>query len=92
LTSSIGAGLFTTYLLPFEVTSILLLMAVVGAMTLARRGGLLPAGAGVVPGDQVFSKELLSDKDIGDLTAVKAHSTDEAVNLLAVEKTTEGTE
>src|SRR4051794_36143912 len=30
-TSSIGAGLFTTYLLPFEITSILLLMAVVGA-------------------------------------------------------------
>jgi len=38
LTSSIGAGLFTTYLLPFEITSILLLMAVVGAITLARRG------------------------------------------------------
>src|SRR5262245_27772184 len=35
LTSSIGASLFTTYLLPFEVTSILLLLAVVGAMTLA---------------------------------------------------------
>lgn len=43
LTSSIGAGLFTTYLLPFEITSILLLMAIVGAITLARRGGLLPA-------------------------------------------------
>lgn len=41
LTASIGAGLFTTYLLPFEITSILLLMAIVGAMTLARRGGLL---------------------------------------------------
>ena len=41
LTSSIGAGLFTSYLLPFEITSILLLMAIVGAMTLARRGGLL---------------------------------------------------
>src|SRR6266851_3862400 len=41
LTSSIGAGLFTTYLLPFEITSVLLLMAVVGAMTLARTGGLL---------------------------------------------------
>ena len=47
LTSSIGAGLFTTYLLPFEITSILLLMAVVGAMTLARRGGLIrPAVSG----------------------------------------------
>ena len=42
LTSSIGAALFTKYLLPFEITSILLLMAIVGAMTLARRGGLLP--------------------------------------------------
>jgi NADH-quinone oxidoreductase subunit J len=44
LTSSIGAGLFTRYLLPFEITSILLLMAIVGAMTLARRGGLLSRG------------------------------------------------
>jgi NADH-quinone oxidoreductase subunit J len=46
LTSSIGAGLFTSYLLPFEITSILLLMAIVGAMSLARRGGLLPASTG----------------------------------------------
>ena len=41
LTQSIGAALFTRYLLPFEITSILLLMAIVGAMTLARRGGLI---------------------------------------------------
>jgi NADH-quinone oxidoreductase subunit J len=41
LTQSVGAALFTRYLLPFEITSILLLMAIVGAMTLARRGGLL---------------------------------------------------
>lgn len=86
LTASIGAGLFTTYLLPFEITSILLLMAVVGAMTLARRGGLLPAGAGVVPGDQVFSKELLDPRDIGDLSAVATHSTEEAARLLGVTK------
>ena len=85
LTSSIGAGLFTTYLLPFEVTSILLLMAVVGAMTLARRGGLLPANAGVVPGDQVFSKELLDRRETGDLSAVATHSTDEAAKLLGVD-------
>ena len=37
LTHSIGSQLFTRYLLPFEITSILLLMAIVGAMTLARR-------------------------------------------------------
>jgi NADH-quinone oxidoreductase subunit J len=42
LTQSIGSALFTRYLLPCEITSILLLMAIVGAMTLARRGGLLP--------------------------------------------------
>jgi NADH-quinone oxidoreductase subunit J len=36
-TWSIGYGLFTNYLLPFEVTSVLILMAVVGAMVLARR-------------------------------------------------------
>src|SRR5919198_28855 len=37
LTASIGTGLFTEYLLPFEVTSVLILMALVGAITLARR-------------------------------------------------------
>lgn len=36
-TWSIGTGLFTEYLLPFEVTSVLILMAVVGAMVLASR-------------------------------------------------------
>lgn len=38
-TFNIGVGMFSDYLLPFEVTSILLLMAVVGAMVLARRDG-----------------------------------------------------
>jgi len=90
LTSSIGVGLFTTYLLPFEITSILLLMAIVGAMTLARRGGLLPPGAGVVPGDQVFSKELLDRRRVGDLSPVATHSTQEAAQLLGVERSTVG--
>src|SRR5205814_4834806 len=86
LTSSIGAGLFTSYLLPFEITSVLLLMAIVGAMSLARRGGLVPPGAGIVPGDQVFSKELLDRRDTGDLSAVATHSTEEAARLLGVER------
>ena len=34
---AIGAGLFTTYLYPFELTSILLLVAAVGAIYLSRR-------------------------------------------------------
>jgi NADH-quinone oxidoreductase subunit J len=83
LTSSIGAGLFTTYLLPFEITSLLLLMAIVGAMTLARSGGLLP-GAEVVPGDQVLSKDLLDRRNVGDLTPVVTHSSSEAEQLLGV--------
>ncbi len=85
LTSSIGAGLFTSYLLPFEITSILLLMAVVGAMSLARRGGLLPPGAAVVPGYQILAKEVLDPHSAPDLTPVVAHTTVEAERLLGVE-------
>ena len=83
-TSSIGAGLFTTYLLPFEVTSILLLMAVVGAITLARRGGLLPAGAVVVPGYQSIAKEVWDPRSTPDLTPVVARTTGEAERLMGV--------
>ena len=34
---AIGRALFTTYLLPFEITSILVLIAIVGAVVLARK-------------------------------------------------------
>jgi NADH-quinone oxidoreductase subunit J len=87
LTSSIGAGLFTTYLLPFEITSILLLMAVVGAMTLARRGGLLGANVGVVPGYQSFSRETLNPMATPDLTQVRAQTSQEAERLMGVADT-----
>jgi len=33
----VGRALFTTYLLPFEVTSILILIAIIGAVVLARK-------------------------------------------------------
>jgi NADH-quinone oxidoreductase subunit J len=33
----IGKKLFTVYLLPFEVTSVLILIAIVGAIVLARK-------------------------------------------------------
>ena len=36
-TSSIGAGLFTKYLLPFEIVSILLLVAMVGVILLSKK-------------------------------------------------------
>ena len=84
LTSSIGTGLFTAYLLPFEITSILLLMAVVGAMTLARRGGLIGTNVGVVPGYQSFAREVLNPMATPDLTQVEARTSREAEGLLGV--------
>ena len=86
VTHSIGSQLFTRYLLPFEITSILLLMAIVGAMTLARRGGLLPAGARVIPGAQQFPLSMIDPKAApDDLTLVETDSTDEAARLLGVD-------
>ena len=90
LTSSIGTGLFTTYLLPFEITSILLLMAVVGAMTLARRGGLIGANVGVVPGYQSFAREVLDPMATPDLTQVEARTSREAEELLGVSDSPHG--
>src|SRR6266498_3502491 len=75
LTASIGAGLFTSYLLPFEITSILLLMAIVGAMTLARRGGLLGPEVVVVPGYQILARDVLDPRARPDEPPVVAHST-----------------
>jgi NADH-quinone oxidoreductase subunit J len=85
LTQSIGAQLFTRYLLPFEITSILLLMAIVGAMTLARRGGLLAPNARVIPGATVFPVSMV-DSNAGpdDLRPVEADTSDEAARLLGI--------
>ena len=35
--ADVGRALFTKYLLPFEVTSVLVLIAIVGAVVLARK-------------------------------------------------------
>ncbi|HLI14495.1 MAG TPA: NADH-quinone oxidoreductase subunit J [Acidimicrobiales bacterium] len=40
--AKLGRALFTTYLVPFEVTSALLVVAVIGAVVLARRPGRRP--------------------------------------------------
>ena len=85
LTHSIGEGLFTRYLLPFEITSILLLMAIVGAMSLARRTGFLSATARVVPGAQVLAMDIVNPRAVGDLRAVETDTTDEAAHLLGVD-------
>ncbi len=85
LTRSIGAQLFTRYLLPFEITSILLLMAIVGAMTLARRGGLLAPNARVVPGAQVLPISMLDpNAEPDDLRPVEADTSEQAARLLGI--------
>lgn len=86
-TASIGGGLFTTYLLPFEITSILLLMAIVGAITLARTGGLLTPRSLVVPGQQTLAKDVLDSRHVGidDVTPIHARTTDEVERVLGIE-------
>jgi NADH-quinone oxidoreductase subunit J len=85
LTTSIGSALFTKYLLPFEITSILLLMAIVGAMTLARRIKELPTRAAVLPGTQVLPMHLLDPSlPLDDTHAAEAHSTGEVAENLGI--------
>jgi NADH-quinone oxidoreductase subunit J len=85
LTSSIGSALFTKYLLPFEITSILLLMAIVGAMTLARRIKEIPPGAAVVPGAQVLPLHIFDPSiPLSDTRGVEAHATAEVSEVLGL--------
>jgi NADH-quinone oxidoreductase subunit J len=84
LTASIGTGLFTKYLLPFEITSILLLMAIVGAMTLARRVTSLSPVARVVPGAQVLARDVLTPTALGNVSPFETHTTAEAARVLGV--------
>jgi NADH-quinone oxidoreductase subunit J len=66
--SILGKALFTTYLLPFEVTSALLVVAVVAAVVLARRT------------DQTSTGE----PEIGEVeaTELRAARTEEAVTAV----------
>ena len=85
LTNSIGSALFTTYLLPFEITSILLLMAIVGAMTLARRIKEIPPGARVVPGAQLYAVNILdASAALDDTRAVRSRTTAESAERLGL--------
>jgi NADH-quinone oxidoreductase subunit J len=85
LTHSVGIGLFTEYLLPFEITSVLLLMAIVGAMSLARRNTILSSTARVIPGAQVLAMDIVNPRAVGDTTAVETDTTAEAAHLLGVD-------
>src|SRR6478672_731469 len=85
LTHSIGENLFTRYLLPFEITSVLLLMAIVGAMSLARRTTILSATARVIPGAQVLAMDIVKPRGVEDLRMVETETTAEAAQLLGVD-------
>ncbi len=85
LTASVGTGLFTEYLLPFEITSVLLLMAIVGAMSLARRSNIISATSRVVPGSQVLARNVL-DSLATDEAVVETDSTVEARFLMGVDR------
>jgi hypothetical protein len=84
LTANIGAGLFTYYLLPFEITSLLILMAIVGAMTLARRAAVLRPTDVIVPGAQVLTRQTLTPAPVSDATPVITHTTAEAEHALGL--------
>jgi NADH-quinone oxidoreductase subunit J len=84
LSESIGAGLFTTYLLPFEITSLLILMAIVGAMTLARRASPMRPTDLVVPGAAVLPRQAVTAEQLSDATPVVAHTTAEVERTLGL--------
>jgi NADH-quinone oxidoreductase subunit J len=84
LTRNIGAGLFTYYLLPFEITSLLILMAIVGAMTLARRASALRPTDVIVPGVQVVTRYTLTPEADVDASAVVSHTTAEAESAMGL--------
>lgn len=75
LTSSIGIALFTEYLLPFEITSILLLMAIVGAITLARQASISElrsaAAASIAPDNPGPRSPGRRSAGPGEITSVK---------------------
>lgn len=85
LTASIGVGLFTKYLLPFEITSILLLMAIVGAMTLARRTMALSAVSRVLPGAAVLAADVIDSLDRRKSKPIEVHTTAEAERLFGIQ-------
>jgi NADH-quinone oxidoreductase subunit J len=91
LTHSIGERLFTKYLLPFEITSVLLLMAIVGAMSLARRIKVLSPSARVIPGAQVLAMDIVNPRSVGNIRPVETDTTEEAAHLLGVDFQTDPT-
>jgi NADH-quinone oxidoreductase subunit J len=84
LTAAIGVGLFTKYLLPFEITSILLLMAIVGAMTLARRTSGLSSVSRVLPGAAVLARDVIDSLERDESKPIEIHTTAEAEQFYGI--------
>jgi len=61
--AALGRSVFTTYLFAFEVTSALLVIAVVGAVVLARRPGGVLGGSGTDPDAPAADADPGSDSD-----------------------------
>jgi len=61
-------------------------MAIVGAMSLARRGNTLSPTARVVPGAQVLPMDLVNPLSTDYTTAIESNSTAEAARLMGVER------
>jgi hypothetical protein len=61
-------------------------MAIVGAMTLARRGGLLSSDARLIPGVQQLPLSMVDPRAApDDLRLVETDSSEEAAQLLGVD-------
>jgi hypothetical protein len=60
-------------------------MAIVGAMTLARRANIISPDAVVVPGAAVLTKQTLNPSAVGDATPVIANSTAEVEQVLGID-------
>ncbi|MDA8292049.1 MAG: NADH-quinone oxidoreductase subunit J [Actinomycetota bacterium] len=76
--AKLGRSIFTTYLVPFEVTSALLVVAIVGAVVLARRPGMRDGSA--PPGAAEGLEEPVSPGAAGEgLDAADEDEDDKAV-------------
>jgi NADH-quinone oxidoreductase subunit J len=85
LTASIGTGLFTEYLLPFEITSVLILMAIVGAMTLARRASAPSINRGDGAAIDSFGEHSVRSLEVGEVVPGQTAASGVAMARMQIE-------
>jgi len=76
-TSALARSIFTTYLLPFELTSLLLIIAVIAAVVLARR-----------PGHTIVQPPAIHELDDPDLPMLPADRDEETPGVRTVDSET----